>query len=161
MLANIVSMTDTKAIINEKRYFDYQERFLDVADDATITFKLSAVTKDMHLVIIVDAEGKSHLDSYENTTFSTNGTEQTTFNRFIDNAPDATSKIYLTPTVTTIGDKRFSKLILGGTGPQSTGSTGGVFVESVLSKGYDLYLVITNKSGQAKDYGVTIEWYEE
>ena len=146
--------------IHKKNFFDYQKRFLNLADDGTIELLLKATTKQMHLIITVDAEGKSYFDSYVGGTYS-DGTLQTSFNRFIDNAPAASGGIYLTPTVSTVGTVRFEKLILGGTGPQSTGASGGSRVESILDVNTELLIVITNKSGQAKDYGITIEWYEE
>lgn len=157
----VVTQPRTIKKIHEKGFFDYQKRYLSVADNATITLQLKAINKQMHLIITTDAEGKTYFDSYRSTTYTDDGVEADTFNRFIDNAPDAECKIYETPTVDVLGSGRFQKLILGGTGPRTTGSSSGNGIESVLDVGQNLYLVWTNKSGQAKDYGITVEWYEE
>jgi len=161
MSANLVTMSDVTNHIHEKQYFDYQKRFLAVANDGTVTLKLEATTKDMHVIANLDVEGKAYFDSYVDTVYTDDGTLQDTFNRFIDDAPAALSKIYLTPTVSDNGTQRFQKLIAAGSRPFSTGASTGGRVESIVAKGFNVYLVITNKSGSAQDFGVTIEWYEE
>lgn len=147
--------------IHKKEFYDSQKRVLDIADDGTFSLLIEAQKKEMHLIIITDAEGKSHFDSYVDPTVTDKGTELTAFNRYIDGAPKATGTVYLNPTATANGTQRFEKLILGGLGPNSTGATGGESrVESILDPGHSLLIVVTNVSGQTKDYGVTVEWYE-
>lgn len=161
MSANVVTISENEQAIHDGRTYDYQERFLAVANDATIEIILEATTKDMHLVVITDAEGKTYFDSFGNPTY-TGGTDGNVFDRKIgENVPSATGLVKVSPTITDDGDTRFEQLILGGTGPQSTGGTKGSRSESILTAGNKLLIRWTNKSGQAKDYGISVEWYEE
>lgn len=159
--ANIVQIDVVHQKIHSGNFYDYQKVSEDLADGAILLTSLRANTKDLHVIITIDAEGKSRLKSYVNTTWSDDGSAGSIFNRFIDDAPITTANVYYGGTVSILGTLRFDKLLLGGTGPRSTGATSGQRVESVLSQGNELTISIENVSGSAKDVGVTIEWYEE
>jgi len=146
--------------IHRKEYFDVQKVYTGVANASKVRFNIVATTKDLHLVFTTDAEGKSRFRSYIGTTFSAPGTELPEFNRYIDEAPDPTGQVFENPTVTLLGTQRFDKLILGGLGPQSTGQSSGSRVETILAAGNSVYVEIENVSGQSKDIGITVEWYE-
>jgi len=146
--------------IHNKNMFDWQKIFFSVADDDYIYLSLRPQTKEMHLIVTIEAEGKAIFKSYSDTTWTADGTEGDTFNRYINDAPDADSKIYYGGIVDTLGDQRFDKLILGGTGPRSTGSTSSDRIESVLQPLKELTIAVQNISGLAKDFGMSIEWYE-
>ena len=159
-MTNIITEVEQK--IHTKKYFDAQKRYLDVANNASIGVVITATTKNLHLVAEISAEGKSWLDSYIGTTFSAEGTLLPTFNRYgSPTSPKATAILKENPTVDSLGTQRFQKLILGGTGGQSTGATSGDRVESIIEKGQTIYVELTNKAGTAKDVGIIIEWYEE
>ena len=148
--------------IHDKNFWDSQYIFDDVANDGVAYISIRATQcKEMHFTVAVDAEGKCLFKSYVNTTWADDGIEGDIFNRYINGAPDATGLIYYAGTPDVLGTQRFQKLILGGLGPQSTGSSAqGSRVESVLDPGNEITIEITNVSGNVKDFGVIIEWYE-
>lgn len=157
----LASMDVVHRHIHKKEYFEYQERFIDVADDGTIHIRFVADAKELHAVLSIDAGGDAWFDSYVDSTYTDPGTEKTPFNRYIDTAPASDGKVYLTPTVDVLGTKRFERLIIGGSGQKTSGGSTASRVESILAPGHTLDLIITNKAGATKDIGVAIGWYEE
>lgn len=155
------TIDNTLDLIHKKKLYDFQKTFFAVADDAKLYFSIRPTTKNAHLVVTITAEGKSLFKSYADTTWTSDGTKGTVFNRYINDAPIATTDIYYGGVPNVIGTMRFDELIIGGVGPRSTGGSSGSRTESILDFGHTLTIEIENVSGQAKDYGVTIEWYEE
>jgi hypothetical protein len=146
--------------IHDKKFYDYQEIFFAVPNNGVIRLSMRSADISCHLTIILDCEGKAYFRSYSDTTYIDEGTAGYIFNRFIDDAPPSTATVRENVVVDQLGQRRFRKLILGGTGPQSSGASNGSRVETVLCHNHELYFEITNVSGQAKDIGVTLEWYE-
>ena len=146
--------------IHRKNYFDFTHVFAAILDDGFVRLSIRPQTKEAHLIVTVSAEGKALFKSYVDTTWSADGTAGSTFNRYINDSPDADTLIYYGGTMDVVGTMRFDTLVLGGLGPQSTGATSGSRVESVLDSGHELTIEIQNVSGQSKDIGVVIEWYE-
>ena len=146
--------------IHVKKMFDFQRVFLDTANNSVIYVSIRPQLVEAHLVITINAEGKSWFKSYVDSTWTSDGTLGTTFNRHIDLAPPADALVYYSGTPNVLGTQRFDKLLLGGTGPQSSGTSGSERIETVIDEGRELTIAITNKSGQAKDIGIELEWYE-
>ena len=137
-----------------------------VPDNNIRRLRLTAANnRAMHVVIGIDVTGKFSFKTYEGTTYTVQGTAPdgttlTAFNRILGR--DGRSGIVRhNPTVDELGALRASRIIPGGTGPQSTGTTASERWESIIPPGHDLLLVFQNLSGQAKDLDVTIDWYEE
>jgi hypothetical protein len=146
--------------IHRGECFDVQKVYAGVANAGKVRFNTIAGAKAMQVTVTVDAEGKARFRSYAGTTFSAPGTSLATFNRDLGEAQPATGSVRENPTVGVLGAQRFDKLILGGLGPQSTGLSSGQRVETIIPAGLSLYVEIENVSGQAKDIGITVEWYE-
>lgn len=146
--------------IHDKNFFDFQKTFIDVLNNGYVRISLRPQTKEMHLIITVETEGKCYFKSYIDTTWTDDGTLESTFNRYINDSPAADAQIYSQGTVDTLGTQRFDKLIPGGTGFFSTGATSSSRVETVLDSGLELTLEVQNVSNTSDDIGITVEWYE-
>ncbi len=135
-----------------------------VANDGFERVHIKAVDKHIHLVIKSDVGGKFTFKTYSDTTYTalgtlSNGVNLTKYNRKIG-GDNSNALVYFAPTVNALGTLRVNTLLPGGTGPQTTGASDGSRVETIIPAGHDLLLVYQNKSGQAKDMSVTLEWYE-
>lgn len=159
-MANIVVIDQTHSEIHKKNVFDFHHVFESLASGGTAYVSVRATTKELHIVFTIMAEGKARLKSYNNTVWSDDGTAGSTFNRYIGTAPTSTSEIYYDGSVTTLGTQRFDELLLGGSNPQSSGATQGDRIESIIGKGEEVTIEITNDSTSEQDYGVVAEWYE-
>lgn len=148
--------------IHEKQVYDAQYVYEDVVNNGIVYMSIRCPnTADAHLVVIANVEGKARFKSYKNTTWADDGTEVESFNRYIDGAKPSIVEVYQGGTVDTLGEARFDILIPAGSGPLSSGSSFGGDSESVLSHDNELTIEITNQSGNTKDIGISIEWYEE
>ena len=146
--------------IHAKKMFDFQKVFLSTANGSVTYVSIRPQLVEAHLVITLDCEGKSYFKSYVDSTWTTNGTLGTIFNRHINDAPEADAIVYYDGTPNVLGMLRFDKVILGGLGPQSTGASGTQRIETVVDEGKELTIAVTNVSGQTKDLGISLEWYE-
>lgn len=133
---------------------------------ASLLFKPNS-DKTAHVVITLECEGKTSFKTYSGTTFTSNGTtagvdaKLTKFNRYPSYAKPSGVEVYYGPTVNVLGSLRGNRRIYGGTGPNSIGtSLIGQRVESIVGPGGNLYIELVNISGQAKDIGAVIDWYE-
>ena len=159
-LANVIVIDSVHQEIHNKNYFDFQRVFEDVADNNSVYVSIRPTTKSAHLIVTTEAEGTCRFKSYVDTTWTADGTIGNVFNRYINDAPTADTVVYYDGTVGTLGVLRFDQLIAGGTGPRSTGGSGGNRVESILGAGHEITIELTNTAGQTKDIGITVEWYE-
>ena len=146
--------------VHEGGLFTVNYIFEDVENNAYATIAIVTGAKQFHGIATVDCEGKAYLNTYSGATLSANGTEITQFNRNATSPNTPVSKIYHTPQMKSNGTIRFDRLVLGGLGPLSTGSQGGDREESIFAPNTKTLLRIQNISGQTKDFGVALDWYE-
>jgi len=140
----------------------YQE--LAVANNGVVRLRLTAGTNYCHVVATFTAEGKTRVKSYLGTTYTDagtapDGTKLTVFNRKTSGGLP-TTLIKYNPTVNVLGALRINETIFSGTGPKTTGSTGGDRVETNTAPTHDILIVLTNVSGSAQDIEVQLDWYE-
>lgn len=99
------------------------------------------------------------MEYYENTTVSANGTEEVIGNNNRNSSKVTTTSFFSEPTVTADGDFMGVTLI-----PTSAKDSGGVGIlkggEWVLKPNTNYLIRITNNSGAAVDYGLTLFYYE-
>lgn len=142
--------------------FTASKTFLSVPNLDYVRMVIKAgSSKTTHYVFSVAAEGKCYLKTILNSTYTVNGTEVTPFNRYVDSSNVFSGKIYHTPTVNVEGSVRGDDMIPGGGTPQAAGASSIAVIESVLGTDDNMLIQIQNVSGQAKDFNVVINFYEE
>lgn len=147
------------AAIHDGRYFDSMLTSLALANDATFYLHFKSPTLYVHLIAEVSAMGECLFKTYLATTYSAPGTVVPVFSRVVGGSYTSDMQVWHTPTITLLGTARFDKLIVGGTGPQSTGGSASQRVETIIAANTDILLSLKNVSGQAKDIGISLEWY--
>jgi len=157
---SIVNIRDIhRRIINSKEFF-VSQRFTTVADDGTAMFHIKVdSTKSAHGHISIEADGKCHVDFYENPTTSADGTalNELCMNRETDATP--TVAVFHTPTKSVNGTL-LEYGILGSAGKFTL--AGGAQTQAYwLLKPNEQYLVlVTNKSGADVDIVIDYTWHE-
>ena len=116
-----------------------------------------------HILITLDVEGKCYFKSYSDPVVSNVGTgpdatNLTVFNRRGVNGN--TMLVYYAPTFTG-GTLRGNRLIPAGTGGLAIGSTLSTEIETIISRGTGFIIELQNVSGQSRDLGISVNWYEE
>ena len=154
-------------LLNDGKFWtvNYAEKI--IADESSIylRFKCDANTK-AYLLIEVQSEGKAEFKTYKGTTYVDNGTppdgvKLTKFNRKTGEVGISGVELDYAPTINNIGELRGNQIILGGVGPQSTGTSSGITVESVICPTHEFLIELKNVSGQAKDMTIILDWHEE
>lgn len=136
--------------------------FSALANNGYARMRITApATKDAHLNITVDAGGECLFKTYRNSTYTVAGTAMTPFNRVTASVLAPLSLVKHTPTINVAGTSRGGRLITGGTGGNSIGSNNSTRFETIVSAGDDLLIEVQNISGNAKNFGIVLDWYEE
>jgi len=140
------------------------KRFESVANDGSVEFVLvlsDDATKDATLILVeITATGKAWVDTYKNSTITSNGTEMPIQNLKISSSTTSEMKAYYGGSYTPPSGKFMEYLIPGGTRVFSIGSAVAVGEVVLLKRGSNLHFKITNKSGTTADIGVKILWIE-
>jgi len=153
---NMIDLIHT--YIHNKKYFDSSKIF-SLTNGQIKKFLIKANNTNFHGIVIFDIAGDAIFRSYAVNNIISNGVEILSFNRYVGE-PSGECKIYYDTNVIK-GDQRFEKLLVGGHGPTSTGSSNnGPRVETVIPSDSYIYFEIENISGNTKNYGITVEWYE-
>ena len=158
------SMQFIHQLVHEGRMYTANHLSKVVANDGFIRLYVkSGATSETHIEFTVSTEGKAYLKTISAPTIVTPGTlpdniNLTLFNRKGGtNGPNAEVRY---GTTYTGGTLRGNKVVLGGTGGQSVGSSTGTRIESVILPGEDIIIEMQNVSGQAKDMEIDIDFYE-
>lgn len=144
---------------------NYLEKSLVNSGYMRILFRTGV--KSAHLIIEVEAEGKLYFRTFSSPTFSDAGTlpgtttsdKLTLFNRR-GGADGASTTVTHTPTITLFGDMRGNRVFPFGTGGTAVGGQSASRVESVISANSVLLIEVQNVSGQVRDIGIVLDWYE-
>lgn len=146
---------------------NYLEKALANNGYARLHIKTGA--KSVHLIIEVEAEGKVYFRTISDPVVTVDGTapseviapgtKLTQFNRRGVDIETSTTQIFHTPTFTG-GKLRGNRIFPFGTGGTAIGGQSTGRVESVLSPNKSFIVELQNVSGQARDVGTVLDWYE-
>lgn len=152
---------DVTYAVNKGKLFVANYVFKSVANNDYARIHIKANNKICSMQLFIDSEGKAYIKTYLNTIYSNNGTQLSIFNRNCLSSIVNTAKVYITPTITTLGTLRTDDLITGGTGGNAVGSGGGSRSKTIIGDTQDLLFEAQNVSGQTRDMSLVIVWYEE
>lgn len=146
---------------HEGKVYAASKIYLSVGNNEYADVRIKCGSKDAHMEIFILTEGKTYAYSYSGTTYSENGTLVDKINRNTNYSDTGESLIYHTPTIDTLGIKRFEQMIGAGSnsGNQIAGSYGDR-VETVHKANSDFLIRVQNKAGTAKDISIYAIWYE-
>jgi len=126
-------------------------------------------TRSAHIIIDVEAEGKVYFRSISEpvvtadgtppTTSTAIGTKLTLFNRCGHCNNGNTSQVFFNPTFTG-GNLRGNRMFPFGTGGTAAGGAAQSRIESIFAPNKSFIIELQNVSGQARDVGVVLDWYE-
>lgn len=137
--------------------------FANIANAGTVKLLLVTGAIPVHLTGQILAGGEAYIEFYEGATANPLGTVVTGINLNRGSTNTANLKLYHTPTVAggSEGTKIYDSFAPAGRGPQAGGGDLRPGSEFLLAVNTTYYMVITNVSGNAKNYGVELEYYEE
>jgi len=148
-------------LIHEGKFFGTYMQDISVANDGKLEMYIIVGSSPMHVRVTGVTGGFGTLEMFEGSTASSNGTPLvlTNRNRLSSNTADGT--VYSEPTVTGDGTAIYKTLIIGGSGPKSTGGiSAGGYEEYIFNPG-EAYLVrITNMAGNNQPLSLELNFYE-
>lgn len=124
--------------------------------------------KQAHVVIEAECEGKVYFRSFSNVTVSADGTapgtattdKLTLFNRCGLCTNGNTTQVFHTPTITNTGLMRGNRVFPFGQGGTAPGGRVSGRVESIFAPNSIYLIELQNVSGQSRDVGLILDWYE-
>lgn len=143
---------------------NYQEEA--VTNDGVHDLLFRTQGKAVHMDMYVEVGGKFYLTAYTGSEFATFGTDPDNDTLSLRNCivggalPSCLVTSDPTLEVDGLGDAIENFVLVGGTGPQSVGTSARRDFETIIPPNTDLMLRLTNKSGQAKDFNVMVAFYE-
>lgn len=144
---------------------NYLEKSLANSGFMRLLFKTSV--RSAHLLIQVESEGKLYFRTFSGTTTSADGTgpgtttsdKLTVFNRR-GTGNGSTTAITYGPTITATGSMRGNRVFPFGTGGTAAGGSDASRVESIIPPNTTILIEVQNVSGQVRDCGIILDWYE-
>lgn len=131
------------------------KRITSLADDGFARIRIKApADKKVALVLTLNATGKVYYNSYLNSTYTSNGTTISIFNRKTDILSQPSTLAYLNPTIDILGVQRSEDLLAGSTGPNKIGGSIADGTATFLMPGDDILLEIQNKVGSSQTIDV-------
>jgi hypothetical protein len=125
--------------------------------------------KSAHIIIDVEAEGKMYFRSISEPVVTVNGTgpsdviaadtKLTLFNRCGVCLNGNKTLVFHTPTFTG-GKLRGNRMFPFGTGGTAVGGASQSRIESILQPNASYIIEVQNVSGQTRDVGMVLDWYE-
>jgi hypothetical protein len=139
----------------------YVKDWMDLTNAQVFNFLLvtSNTNKWVHMVINVAFEGEAHIEAYEGTIASNNGTPVLSYNRNRNSIKNATTLLYHTPTVAGGSEGTLITAYKAG----STKQVGGAVrseSELVLKQNTKYLIRITNDTVSSNWVDYSINWYE-
>lgn len=171
MGTQIINTEDKPAIfrddISEKTHkgemFFVSKIWEDVPSGGTVYFRHKGTGKKfLHSIIDVNSTGEWELASYEDSTYTADGTELTPINRLSTSDKTITTKFYADPTIDNIGAKRLDILFGSGTNRArvSTGSYSDT-IRSIFGKDADVLVALTNRTNRSQNLTLQLNAFEE
>lgn len=121
-----------------------------------------------HIIIEIEAEGKVYFRTIANPVVTVNGTppselltsKLTLFNRLGALTNSNATQVFFSPTFTG-GKLRGNRMLPLGTGGTASGGGSTSRIESLFTRDREIIIEVQNVSGQARDIGIVLDWYEE
>jgi hypothetical protein len=166
-----VTLSGTSAVIeavhkkcHDGVFYTHSSLHAALADNANLNHLIRVGANAAHTSFSISGGGDAYFYLYEDTTVSSNGTAAFVFNANRSSANTNLTLINEGPTITADGTQLLSALLIGGAGGNAVGGTDGSPVrlgsEIILDANTNYLLRLTNKSGQARDFSISIGWYE-
>lgn len=158
----IESIDSVHAETHEGKHYTANHFYTAVADEAYADMHIrTGATKYAHLIIVVQAEAKSYITFYRDSTYTTNGSAVTAFNNNDASANTTESALYYAPTGVTIGTLLYQDFVPAGTSPKPVGGTYVSRNEWILKLNTDYLIRVQNVSGSAtSDTTINFVYYE-
>lgn len=139
----------------------------DVVNNEFLRLHLKTGIASAHLVIELECEGKVYFRTYSGVTFTDEGqppselltSELTLFNRLICATNGNKTNVFSNPTFTG-GILRGNRMLPFGTGGSASGGKSASRIESIICPNTSFVIELQNVSGQARDLGMALDWYE-
>jgi hypothetical protein len=139
----------------------------DVANNGFIRLLVRTGLRQAHILIEVEAEGKVYFKTFSNATVTADGTPPSTlitskltiFNRCGACGNGNKTNVFFGPTFTG-GELRGNRMFPFGKGGTAVGGQQASRVESVVFTNSEFIIEVQNVSGQARDIGIVLDWYE-
>lgn len=148
----------------------YTANYLEknLANDGYMRIHIKTGSKSAHIMIDVESEGKVYFRSFSNPAITADGTglgttisdKLTLFNRCGNCANGNTTQVFYNPTVEDYGDMRGNRVFPFGEGGTAPGGSNSTRIESIFNANSSYIIEIQNVSGQSRDTGIVLDWYE-
>jgi hypothetical protein len=159
-----ITIDSAHAKVHEGKYFTHSSLHLSVGSNANVDHLIVVGANAVHASFALAGFGDAYFYLYEGTVTSINGTPAPSFNNNRSSANVPTVNLYDAPTITTIGTQLAATLLIGGAGGNAVGGKDGGPVrtggEIILAANTKYLFRFTNKSGQTRDFSLSIGWYE-
>lgn len=148
----------------------YTANYLEkaVASNGFARLHIKTGARAAHALLELECEGKVYFRTFSGPTITGDGTgpgtgdldKLTLFNRCGSCSNGNTTQAFYGPTYSAIGAKRGNRMLPFGTGGTAVGGQASSRVESVFNPNASYIIEIQNVSGQARDIGIVVDWYE-
>jgi hypothetical protein len=120
------------------------------------------VTRWPHIVFFIGFGGDCEFNLYRSPNFNLDGTLQVPYNMKDQATADvSTLTARWNPTVNAVGTEILGEFFAGGTGGNSSGGAIRRDTEDIWRLGTSYLVRITNRAGNAKQFSLLAQWYEE
>lgn len=164
---NVLSIDVTHQKVHEG--VSYTANYLKkaVANNGFLRLHFKTGIASAHLVIELECEGKVYFRTYSGVTFTDEGnppselltSELTLFNRLVCATNGNKTNVFSDP-VFTGGLLRGNRMLPFGTGGTASGGSSSSRIESIICPNSSFVIELQNVSGQARDLGIVLDWYE-
>lgn len=132
-----------------------------IADNAFVDIVITTGAKEVHIVFGFGLGGDAEFNLYRTPNFEADGTPLVPHNLKDASSNVALSTISIDPTINNVGTEIDGEFLPGGSGGNAQGGAIRSGTEDIL-KINTFYLVrLTNRAGNAKQFSVEMQWYEE
>lgn len=149
--------------IHEGKMLFSSHVFETVLNDGIVYLRLKVgALKYLHVTLNVETTGLWKFESFQDTTYTDDGTELTQWNRKSDSEYEPDSMFWHTPTIDVLGTPRLNFVFGSGTNPAK--ATSGSFserLESEFEPDLDILVRLTNLSGSTQMVSGVYDYYEE
>ena len=132
-----------------------------VADDGFVDLVLTTGSRHPHIFFSLGYGGDCEFNIYRTPDFDLDGTTQTPFNMKDSSAETSTVTARWNPTINSVGVEICGEFIGGGTTGRSSGGAIRYNTEDILRPNTSYLVRITNRAGNAQQFSLVAQWYEE
>lgn len=132
-----------------------------IANDGFVDLVLTTATLYPHIVFSLGFGGDCEFNIYRGPIFNLDGTLQVPHNLKDYSTNVSTVMARWRPTVTNVGTEIDGEFFPGGTGGNASGGSIRRSTEDIFRLETSYLIRITNRSGNARQFSLEAEWYEE